>query len=185
MKNIKILKILSFLLGLFFTFVPNGGAQPLIPYLGGEQVRPGTHAPKITHSFAVEKGYYGYILKIYIEADDPDGDMTLIATEINRVGNGRYPTDWVVVKPQYQKHFKGYLQLNTFDFRKPSEWTYITLKVSVIDKTRNVSNVVVFPFTFESGIGDPYKYSLPAPFAKEDPKLGHIFIFPSGGRSGN
>lgn len=177
----KLYWLLSLFLSVFLFTVSEGRAQPLFPYVGGGQVKPGTHAPKITHSFAVEKGYYGYILKIYIEADDPDGDMALIATGIDQVGYGRYPTDWVCVKPQYKKHFKGYLQLNTFDFSRMRQWAYITLRVSVIDKTVNESNVVVFPFTFESGIGDPYKYSLPAPFTKEDPKLGNIFIFPLGG----
>ena len=29
--------------------------------------------PVITHSFAVGKGQFGYIWKIYLEAEDPDG----------------------------------------------------------------------------------------------------------------
>ncbi len=177
----KLFWLLSLFLGVFLFTVSVGRAEPLFPYIVSGQVKPGTHAPKITHSFAVEKGYHGYILKIYIEAEDPDGDMALIGTEISRPGVGYYPTSWTVVKPQYQKQFRGYIQLNTFDFTKqPREGAYITLKVSVIDRTLNESNVVVFPFTFETGIGDPYKYTLAAPFAKEDPRLGHIFVFPSG-----
>jgi hypothetical protein len=159
-----------------------GRAQFLFPSVGGREVKPGTHAPKITNTFAIERGYYGDTLKIYIEAEDPDGDIAFIATEINRVEHGRYPTSWAVVKPQYQKNFRGYLQLDTFDFRRPRGWwSYVTLKVSVIDKTWNESNVAVFPFAFESRFGNPEKYSLPAPFMKEDPRLAHIFIFPRGG----
>jgi len=48
-----------------------------------------TKAPIITHAFAVDKGYYGYIWEIYIEAEDPDADMERIAVVVNQVGYGR------------------------------------------------------------------------------------------------
>jgi hypothetical protein len=34
-----------------------------------------TKGPIITHAFAVERGKYGYIWKIYLEAQDPNGQM--------------------------------------------------------------------------------------------------------------
>jgi hypothetical protein len=161
------------LLGLFIVSVlfsiPQGWAQP----------RPGTKVPIITHSFAVDKGYFGYIWKIYIEAEDPDGEMLRIALTVDQPGNGRYPTDWIYLRPEYQKHFKGYIQWNTFSSKASylTEWKQITLKVSVFDKAGNESNEVVFPFTFESGVKDPYKYALPVPFNEGNiPKLGNIFI---------
>jgi hypothetical protein len=47
--------------------------------------------------------------------------------------------------------------------------------VSIFDKAGNESNEVVFPFTFESGVKDPYNYKLPAPFDQGDlPRLGYI-----------
>ena len=53
----------------------------------------------------------------------------------------------------------------------------ITLKVSIIDKAGNESNVVVFHFTFELVGKDPYKYKLPPPFDQGDiPRLGYINI---------
>jgi hypothetical protein len=64
------------------------------------------------------------------------------------------------------------------------EWTAITLKVSIFDKAGNESNVAFFPFTFESGVKDQYKYRPPAPFDQGDvPKLGYIMIdlFSPGG----
>jgi len=60
--------------------------QPLSNPEGGKPLRPGTSAPVITHAFAVEKGYYGYIWKIYIEAEDPDGDMLRIASVVDQTG---------------------------------------------------------------------------------------------------
>jgi hypothetical protein len=177
MNSRKIFYLTSLLLALSF-FVPGQGWTQLFPYTGG-QPKPGTHAPIITHSFAVEKGYYGYIWKIYIEAEDPDGDMLRVASVVDQTGYGHYPTDWIHLKSPYQKHFKGYLQWNTFSSRasRLMEWTQITLKVSVIDKAGNESNEVVFPFTFESGIKPPYQYQLPAPFDQGDmPMLGHISV---------
>lgn len=146
---------------------------------GWTQPKPETKAPVITHSFAVEKGYYGYVWKIYIEAEDPDGDMLKVASVVEQTGYGRYPTDWIILKPQHRKHFKGYIQWNTFSSRTSylREWTQITLKVSIVDKAGNESNEVVFPFTFESGIKDQYKYKLPAPFDEGDiSRLGYIHI---------
>jgi hypothetical protein len=159
-------------------FVPCQGWTQLFSYSGGAQPRPGTHAPIITHSFAVEKGYYGYIWKIYIEAEDPDGEMLKIASVVDEVGYGHYPTDWIYLKPQYQKHFKGFIQWNTFSSKTSylPEWTQITLKVSVIDKAGNESNEIVFPFTFEV-VPKQYAYKPPAPFDQGDlPRLGHVMV---------
>jgi hypothetical protein len=174
----KPIVVLGLFLALSF-FVPCQGWSQLFPYEGGTQPKPGTHAPIITHAFAVEKGYYGYIWKIYIEAEDPDGDMLRIASVVDQVGYGHYPTDWIYLRPQYRNHFKGYLQWNTFSSNAPymREWTQLTLKVSVFDKAGNESNVVVFPFEFVSGVKDQYRYQLPAPFDQGNlPRLGYISI---------
>jgi hypothetical protein len=143
----------------------------------GAQPKPGTHAPIITNAFAVDKGYNGYIWKIYIEGEDPDGNMLRIASVVEQPGVGGYPTDWIYLKPQNQKHFKGYIQWNTFGASYLREWTQITLKVSVFDWAGNESNEVVFPFTFQTGVKNPYNYQLPLPFDQENlPRLGYIDI---------
>jgi len=147
--------------------------------LGWTQPKPGTKAPVITNSFAVEKGNYGYIWKIYVEAEDPDGKMLKIASAVDQPGYGRYPTDWLYIEPQYQKHLKGYIQWNTFSSKTHylREWTNITLRVSIFDKAGKESNEVVFPFTFETGVKNQYNYNLPAAFDQGDlPRLGYIHI---------
>ena len=135
--------------------------------------------PNITHAFAIDKGYYGCIWKIYIEAEAPDGDMDKIAVVVNQTGYGNYPSDWIILKPRYRKHFTGYLQWNTISSKASSlpEWTKITMKVSIFDKAGNQSNEVVFPFTFESGVKHQSEYQLPSPFDKQNlPRIGHIMI---------
>jgi hypothetical protein len=159
--------VLSPILVVIFFTVSQGWAQP----------KTGTSAPVITHSFAIEKGRYGSILKLYIEADHPTGDMLRIATVAYQPGYGRHRPDWVFLKPGYQKHFVGYLQWNTFSSAGGPipEWTNVVLKVSVLDKAGNESNVVIFPFEFVmEGSHQPRQ---PAPFDQENlPRLGHVFI---------
>ena len=168
MKTKRILWFLSIALGVLLIGVSQDWAQP----------KPEKRGPIITHAFAVEKGKYGFIWKIYLEGQDPDGQMLRIASVVDEPGVGRYPTDWIYLKPQYRSHFKGYLQWNTFSSKAGymPEWTQITLRVSVLDKAGNESNEVVFPFTFEI-TPDQYKYKVPPPFDQGDVvKLGNIMI---------
>jgi len=178
MKANKFIATIGLLLAFSF-FSPYQGWSQMASNTKGIQSKPGTNTPIITHSFAVDKGYNGYIWKIYIEAEDPDGDMLRIASVVEQPGMGSYQTDWIYVKPQYQKHVRGYIQWNTFgSYAFPlSEWTQITLRISVFDKSGNESREVVFPFTFQSGVKDPYNYKLPEPFDQGDlPRLGYIDI---------
>jgi len=185
MNTKKVFCLISLLLALTF-LLPCKGWTQMYPYLK----QGGPNAPIITHTFAVEKGYYGYIWKIYIEAEDPSGGMLRIASVVNQVGVGQYPTDWIYLKSQYQKHFKGYIQWNTFSSRAPylPEWTQITLTLSVVNKAGIESNEVVFPFTFEITPRE-YAYKLPAPFDQGDvPKLGYVatqLYYPGMGYGGD
>ena len=135
--------------------------------------------PNITHAFAIDKGYYGCVWKIYIEAEAPNGDMDRIAVNVDQTGYGNYPTDWIVLKPRYRKRFTGYLQWNTFSSKASDlpEWTQISLKISIFDKAGNESNQVIFPFTFESGVKNQSEYQLPPPFDKGNiSRIGYIMI---------
>jgi len=146
---------------------------------GWAQSQSGSNAPVITHAFTVDKIKYGDILRVYIEAEDPQGEMFKIATVVDQAGSGRYPTSWVYLKPTDRKHFKGYLQWNTFSSKTPyvSEWTPITLTVSVSDKFGNESNAFAFPITFESGVKRASSYQVPFPFDQSDlRRLGSIDI---------
>lgn len=139
--------------------------------------KPKGNPPVITASFAVEKGYFGYVWKIYIEAEDPDGDMSRIAAVVDQSGYGYYPPGWIIVKPPYRKHLKGFVQWNTFSSKASylREWTDITLRVTIFDKAGHESNEVVFPFEFVSGARRELKP--PAPFNVEGlPRLGYIHI---------
>ncbi len=143
---------------------------------GRAQTKAESKGPMITNSFAIGKGYYGYAWKIYIEAEDPTGDMHKIVATVDQPGWGQYFSDTIPIKSQNQRQLKGYLQWNTFSPTAPyiKEFTIITLKVSVIDKAGNESNAVVFPFEFVTG--SVPKYELPPPFNKDDVRLGYVQI---------
>jgi hypothetical protein len=146
-------------------FTPSGEAPP----------RP--DAPVITNAYAINKGIYGTILKIYLEADDPAGEMDRIAVTVDQTGYGHYPTDFIYLKPEYRNHFKGYIQWNTFSSHasRLQEWQRIYVRVSVIDKSGRESNEFGFPFTFETGVRTAS--APPAPFAGTMlAKLGNINI---------
>jgi hypothetical protein len=144
--------------------------------LGGAS-KPNPNVPVIAKAYAIDKGIYGSTLKIYLEGDDPNGDMAKIATTVTQVGYGYYPSDFVMLKPQHRKHFRGYLQWNTFSSRAAflDDGTRVTVRVAVIDKAGNTSNELEFPFTFETGVAP--SPSPPSPFDQGDlPKLGNVFI---------
>ena len=155
------------------------------------QTNTNLNAPVIKSAYAVDRGIYGTILRIYVEAEDPKGEMTKIATTVDQVGYGHYPTDFIILKSEYRKYFKGYIQWNTFSSRAPNmhEWVKNYVTVAVMDKAGNVSNEFMFPFTFETGVGPSPKP--PAPFDQGDlPKFGSISIelfdpFDGGGGDGN
>ena len=202
MKVKKPIYFLLFLLAVSLLIAPKGWTQfkpesqepnitvaswwkARIPAVGETQPKSEAKLPIITHAFAVNRGRYGYIWKIYVEAEAGTAPMSRIAMVVDEPGVGLYPTDWLVLKPQDQEHLKGYIQWNTHSLSgNLQEWTQITLKVSILDKAGNESNVVVVPFTFETGVKDEYNYKLPAPFDQGNTKrLGYIGIdlFPPGG----
>jgi len=136
-----------------------------------------TQALTITHFFAADKGPYGCIWQIYIEAEDPDGDMDRISVEVDQEHYGNYPTEWIMIKPPHRKHFTGFLQWNTFSSKASylPEGTQISVKISIFDQAGNKSNKVIIPFTFGSGVIK--RYQLPAPFDKGNiPRIGYVMV---------
>ncbi len=135
------------------------------------------HRPVITHAYAIDRVPHATTeLKIYIEAEDADGDMNYVFVVVDEPGHGPYPPDRVLLGPQYRSHLKGFLQWNRVRPRAPlAEGTQIRVRVSIADKARNVSNEVVFPLTFVSGINA--QQDIPAPFDDINiPRIGYVGV---------
>jgi len=136
-----------------------------------------TQGLTITRFFAADKGPYGCIWQIYIEAEDPDGDMDRISVEVDQASYGHYPTEWIKIKPQHRKHLTGFLQWNTFSSKASNlpEGTHISVKISILDQADNKSNEVIIPFTFGSGV--IRRYQLPTPFDKGNiSRIGYVMV---------
>jgi hypothetical protein len=145
------------------------------PYHGWTQERQVLHTPVITHAHAIDKGPNGTVWKIYIEAEDAGGDMNYVLVVVDQTGQGRYPADRVLLDPRHRSHLKGFLQWNTLRAEGLREGTHITVTVSIRDMAGNVSNEVVFPFTFVSGAGA--QEDIPAPFDEQNiPRIGQIGV---------
>ncbi len=152
--------------------------QPLnFTYPQNDTLNPKPTVPEIKHAYAIDRGRYGTILRIYSEAEDLRGDMSKIATTVDQVGYGHYPTDFIFLKPEYRKHFKGYIQWNTFSSHaaRMHEWVRNYVTVAVIDQAGRASKEFVFPFTFETGVTPAPQP--PAPFDQGGlVRLGSISI---------
>ena len=137
----------------------------------------GAKPPVITAYFAPTEGTFGYPMRVYLAAEDPDGDMLQIAVQVSHVGYGNYPTDWTFLKPLYQNRFVGYLQWNTSSIHTGylPEWTQITMRIGVVDKYGMESNEAILPYLFVSGARR--SPPPPAPFDRADlPRLGYIGV---------
>ena len=121
--------------------------------LGEWLIEPGGSPPIITHWFASEELSHGDIWKIYVEANDPDGDMRQFVCVFNQVGYGLYSSEYVVIKKRHREKMKGYLAFPSFlgaGFWLP-EWTQLSLTIYIRDKGGNISNKVAFPLVLSRG----------------------------------
>ena len=143
---------------------------------GWTQERQVPHTPVITHAYATDKGPNGTVWKIlYIEAEDAGGDMDYVLVVVDQIGQGRYPLDRVLLDPRHRSHLKGFLQWNTLRAEGLREGTHITVTISIQDMARNVSEEVVFPFTFVSGVRSQQEE--PSPFNEMNiPRIGQIGV---------
>ncbi len=146
-----------------------------VAHYGWTQERQKIHPPVITHAYAIDKGPNGTVWKIYIEAEDAGGDMNYVLVIVDQTGQGRYPADRVLLDPRHRSHLKAFLQWNTLRAEGLREGTQITVTIFIHDMTGNVSNPVVFPFTFVSGLSA--EQDTPAPFDERNiPRIGYIGV---------
>jgi len=139
-------------------------------------ITPGGSPPAITHWFASEELHHGDIWKIYVEANDPDGDMRAFVCIFDQVGYGRYSSGYVRIKKRNGEKLLGYLTFFSIagEGFSLAEWTQLSLTVFIRDKGGNASNKVVFPLVLSRGAkqGAP-----PSPFdSGRLDKLGVIWF---------
>lgn len=121
--------------------------------LGEWLIKPGGRPPIITHSSAGGEITHGDLWRIYLEAEDPDGDMRRFVCTFWQIAYGYYSSEYVFVKKRHQEKMKGYLTFPSYlgaGLYLP-EWTQLRLTVYIQDKGGNTSNKVVFPLVLSRG----------------------------------
>jgi hypothetical protein len=139
----KIIAILVFIGALLAFPVKPGYSESLAEWL----IEAGGKPPVVTQWFAVKEVSHGDNWRIYVEANDPDGDMRRFVCGLHQVGYGDYPSQYVVIKKQHRGTLKGYLNFITSAGAGLSlpEWTEFTLTVYIQDKGGNTGNKLSFP----------------------------------------
>ncbi len=139
-------------------------------------IKPGGSPPVITHWFASEELHHGDTWNIYVEADDPDGDMREFVGILDQVGYGGYSSSYARIKKRHREELKGYLVFfsSAGEGFFLAEWTHFNLTLFIRDRGGNASNKVVFPLVLSRGArqGPP-----PSPFDSGGvDKLGVIWF---------
>ena len=135
----------------------------------------GDEPPIILDSYAAESVRPGATWRVYLEAQDPDGDIHSIITQLVQPGIGYYPPDFTYIKEADREGFAGYLILRTpQDYDLLQEYVEATLTIQ--DCEGNKSEPVNFTLRFDnkSGFGPqevPEKWQMAA-----NNKLGTIMV---------
>jgi len=112
---------------------PSGGGEP----------------PVILDSYAPERIRPGTSWRVYLKAEDPDGDIHYIASQLFQYGVGYYPTDFTYLKGEDREGFAGYIYLNT-----PANSLLLIdnlkLELTILDCEGNRSEPVTLPLSFDN-----------------------------------
>jgi hypothetical protein len=123
------------------------GCAALQPYIAPPPQDKG-QPPRIVEGYAAKVIRPGDTWMVFLQAENPDGDMKSIAAVLWQAGVGFYPTQINMLKAEDAKQFSGYLSLRT-----PTEfnlnWDEFELTLVVRDSRMNGSQPVKLPLTFD------------------------------------
>lgn len=123
--------------------------------------KPEGSPPVITNSFASKEIAQTQFWKVYLEAQDPDGDMQKIVCFIQQPGTGHSSRSLSIRKGD-EASLLGVLACYFSPPRSGvSEWTELTLTIFIRDRGGNASNKVTFPVAIFPGARQE---APPAPF---------------------
>jgi len=119
---------------------------------GVKTAQDGGTPPMILDSYAVESVRPGATWRVFLKAQDPDGDMQSIIAELSQPGIGYYPVDFTYIKGADREGFAGYLILRTpRDYNLLQE--YVEVKLTLLDCEANKSEPVKFTLRFDNKSG--------------------------------
>ena len=106
------------------------------------------HPPVIVDYYAAKVLVPGETWKIYLRAEDQDGDMEYIAAMLYQPGLGYYPTSETYLHENDRAKFVGHLFLDTPEDENLTEDTF-NMKIIVRDHSGNRSKVIDLPLKFD------------------------------------
>ncbi|NWF57478.1 MAG: hypothetical protein HXY45_22080 [Syntrophaceae bacterium] len=130
-----------------------GGGVILFSFLAGcaamgpLEVREKTYGadpPVISQTFAAKEARTGDTWKVYLKAEDPNGDMRRIVCTVDQPGMGTYPVSYIRVKEAGRKELAGYIYLN-IPVHEGLDFVTLTLTVQIQDMAGHLSRPAVFP----------------------------------------
>jgi hypothetical protein len=135
----------------------------------------GENAPVIITAFASTELRQGETWKVFLQAQDPDGDMNRIVCTLEQPGVGVQPVSFIKIREDRRRNLSGYIFLNTGSV-SGLQFTSCRLTVQIQDKKGNTSNSVSFPLT----LNPRAVQQSPPPGIFQDEDLGPAQIpFPS------
>lgn len=131
--------------------------------------------PKILKYGAVDRIKAGQTWRVFVAAEDPNGDMEAIVFEMYQPGQGAYPEHDRRLKGEETRAFSGYFYLNTPALWREGLWGLtLTLKFKIRDQVGYMSEVISLPVKF---IGTRVEQPIPEGFTEEEVRpLGAILI---------
>ena len=106
----------------------------------------GENVPVIINAFASKEVRQGETWKVFLQAEDADGDMNRIRCTLEQPGIGVQPVSLIKIREDRRRNLSGYIFLNT---GSASGFPYAScrLTVQIQDQKGNVSNSISFPLT--------------------------------------
>jgi hypothetical protein len=107
--------------------------------------QPGENAPAITDAFASKELPPGETWEVFLQAQDPDGDMNRIVCTLEQPG-GSPAVSFIRITEDHRRSLSGYIFLNT-EISSGLPFANCRLTIQIQDKKGNLSNSVSFPLS--------------------------------------
>lgn len=132
-------------------------------------------APKILKYGAASRIKGGQTWRLYVAAEDPNGDMEAVIFEMHQPGQGMYPTHTRRLNGEATRRFAGYFYLNTPGMLQEDLWGLtLTLTFKIRDRVGYTSEVISLPLKF---VGTRTEQPVPEGFNEDEVRsLGAILI---------
>lgn len=150
---------------------PDGRREPPLSTSREVTRMNGKGVPRIIDTFAAKAILPGKTWKIYLRAEDADGDMKYIICMLDQAGAGVYPVSLIKIPADQQRSLCGYIYLNTGGV-KGLDFLSLMLTINIQDGAGNYSDPVLLPLNLNPRVEEEQ----PSMGLFEDRELGPIMI---------